>query len=350
MANHTISRIFSFDKANLKKVDNLLNQEGIRLDKNLDYTCAIFDENHEIIATGSYFGNSLRCICVSSNHQGEGLLNSIVSHLIEEEYALGNFHLFVYTKTCSAKFFKDLGFTEIAQIDHQISFLENKKTGFPDYLASLKKPMGHSDKVAGLVINANPFTLGHQYLVEKAADENDWVHLFMVSEDKSLVPFAVRQKLIKAGLVHLDNIIFHETGPYLISQATFPSYFQKEESDVIKSQAHLDTAIFIKIAQALGITKRYVGQEPTSQVTAIYNDIMAQELEKVGLEFGIIPRKTISNQTEPISASTVRTVIKEGNWNLLEQLVPKTTLDYFQSKEAQAIIDKIKNTDNVIHY
>lgn len=350
MANHTISRIFPYDKSNLKKVENLLTQEGIRLDKNLDYTCAIFDDQGEVIATGSYFGNSLRCLCVSSNHQGEGLLNSIVSHLIEEEYALGNFHLFVYTKTCSAKFFKDLGFTEIAQIDNQISFLENKKTGFTDYLAGLERPMGHSDKVAGLVLNANPFTLGHQYLVEKAAAENDWVHLFMVSEDKSLVPFSVRQKLIKAGLAHLDNIIFHETGPYLISQATFPSYFQKEESDVIKSQAHLDTAIFIKIAQALGITKRYVGQEPTSQVTAIYNDIMAQELETVGLEFEIIPRKTISNQTEPISASTVRTAIKEGNWNLLEQLVPKTTLDFFQSKEAQVIIDKIKNTDNVIHY
>lgn len=350
MANHTISRIFPYDKSNLKKVENLLTQEGIRLDKNLDYTCAIFDENHEIIATGSYFGNSLRCLCVSSKHQGEGLLNSIVSHLIEEEYALGNFHLFVYTKTCSAKFFKDLGFSQIAQIDNQISFLENKKTGFTDYLAGLERPMGHSDKVAGLVMNANPFTLGHQYLVEKAAAENDWVHLFMVSEDKSLVPFAVRQKLIKAGLAHLDNIIFHETEPYLISQATFPSYFQKEESDVIKSQALLDTAIFIKIAQALGITKRYVGQEPTSQVTAIYNDIMAQELETVGLEFEIIPRKTISNQTEPISASTVRTAIKEGNWNLLEQLVPKTTLNFFQSKEAQAIIDNIKNTDNVIHY
>ena len=350
MANHTISRIFPYDKSNLKKVENLLTQEGIRLDKNLDYTCAIFDDQGEVIATGSYFANSLRCLCVSSNHQGEGLLNSIVSHLIEEEYALGNFHLFVYTKTCSANFFKDLGFTEIAQIDNQISFLENKKTGFTDYLAGLERPMGHSDKVAGLVMNANPFTLGHQYLVEKAAAENDWVHLFMVSEDKSLVPFSVRQKLIKAGLAHLDNIIFHETGPYLISQATFPSYFQKEESDVIKSQALLDTAIFIKIAQALGITKRYVGQEPTSQVTAIYNDIMAQELEKVGLEFEIIPRKTISNQAEPISASTVRTAIKEDNWNLLEQLVPKTTLDFFQSKEAQAIIDNIKNTGNVIHY
>ncbi|MEQ9763925.1 [citrate (pro-3S)-lyase] ligase [Streptococcus sp. ZJ151] len=350
MVNHKISRVFPFDIANMAKVEDLLRKENIRLDQNLDYTCAIFNDDNHVIATGSYFGNSLRCLCVSSDYQGEGLLNSIVSHLIAEEYAIGNFHLFVYTKTCSSKFLKDLGFTEIVRIDDKISFLENKKTGFQDYLSSLERPTEHSDKIAALVINANPFTLGHQYLVEKAAAENDIVHLFMVSEDKSLVPSSVRQKLIISGLSHLNNIIFHETGPYLISQATFPSYFQKEESQVIESQALLDTEIFLNIAKQLGITKRYVGEEPSSQVTAIYNDTMAQQLKQHQIELVVVPRKMTSNQEQFISASTARLAIKEDNWQLLETLVPKTTLDYFQSDQAKAIINKIKKADNVVHH
>lgn len=350
MTNHKISRIFPFDIANMKKVEDLLVKEGIRLDKNLDYTCAIFGEDNQVIATGSYFGNSLRCLCVSSEYQGEGLIGSIISHLIEEEYAIGNFHLFVYTKTCSAKFFKDLGFTEIVRIDNKISFLENKKTGFQDYVTSLEKPAEHSDKIAALVINANPFTLGHQYLVEKAAAENDLVHLFMVSEDKSLVPFSARHKLITSGLSHLDNIIFHETGPYLISQATFPSYFQKEESQVIQSQSLLDTEIFLKIAKELGITRRYVGEEPNSQVTAIYNEIMKEQLAQNQIDLLIVPRKMTNNQEHLISASTARLAIKENNWELLETLVPKTTLKFFQSEESKPIIDKIKKADNIMHY
>lgn len=130
MPYYTISKVFPSDKTTMASVKNLLHQEGIRLDAHLDYTCAIMNAQNDVIATGSYFGNSLRCLCVSSAYQGGGFLNRIVSHLIDEEYALGNYHLFVYTKTSSAAFFKDLGFTEIVHIDNHISFLENKKNWF----------------------------------------------------------------------------------------------------------------------------------------------------------------------------------------------------------------------------
>ncbi len=172
----------------------------------------------------------------------------------------------------------------------------------------------------------------------------------MVSEDKSLVPFSARHKLITSGLSHLDNIIFHETGPYLISQATFPSYFQKEESQVIQSQSLLDTEIFLKIAKELGITRRYVGEEPNSQVTAIYNEIMKDQLAQNQIDLLIVPRKMTNNQEHLISASTARLAIKENNWELLETLVPKTTLEFFQSEESKPIIDKIKKADNIVHY
>lgn len=197
-------------------------------------------------------------------------------------------------------------------------------------------------------MNANPFTLGHQYLVEKAASENDILHLFIVSEDASLVPFSVRKKLVMEGTAHLKNIRYHDSGPYIISNATFPSYFQKDEQAVIESHAMLDLTVFTKIASALGINRRYVGEEPTSLVTGIYNQIMSEKLPENGIECVIVPRK--ENKGAVISASTVRQALKEENWPLLEELVPETTLNYFKSPDVRPVIDKIQASENVIHY
>lgn len=348
MSVYTVSKVFSFDKKAHLKIDTLLTEEGIRRDANLDYTCAIYDGDR-VIATGSTFGNTLRCLAVSKDYQGEGLMNLIVSHLVDYQFEQGNTHLFLYTKTTTAKFFSDLGFIEIARIDGLVSFMENKKTGFQDYLKQLERPQKNPDKVAAIVMNANPFTLGHQYLVEKASRENDLLHLFIVSEDKSLIPFDVRKKLVLKGTAHLDNIIYHDSGYYIISQATFPSYFQKDEVVVIESQARLDLAIFTKIAQELGITRRYVGEEPTSLVTNLYNQVMIDKLPEQGIDCIVVKRKEFS-ESQPISASTTRQAIKDGNWNLLEQLLPQTTLDYFQSLEAKPTIERIRQSEQVIHY
>lgn len=361
MSEYAISQIYPSDRRANTQINELLLAEGIRRDANLDYTCGMYDEEMNIIATGSCFGNTLRCMAVSSAHQGEGLMNQIVTHLISVQFERGNTHLFLYTKCNSAKFFGDLGFYEIARIDGQIVFMENRKTGFTSYLEKLKKETEQSEvfqkfscnnsaktKIAALVMNANPFTLGHQYLVEKAAAENDILHLFIVSEDQSLVPFSVRKKLVLEGTGHLKNIIYHESGPYIISNATFPSYFQKDADAVMESHANLDLTIFVRIAQALGINYRYVGEEPNSQVTGIYNEIMAKKLPENQIACKIIPRKEANGSV--ISASTVRTALKSGKMELLKTLVPETTLRYFQREEAAPVIEKIKAAQNVVHH
>lgn len=193
MSDYAISQVHPTDKRTLAQVDQLLDREGIRRDNNLDYICVMYDDNYDVIATGSCFGNTLRCFAVHSDHQGEGLLNAIISHLTEVQFARGNIHLFLYTKCSSSKFFSDLGFYEIARIEGQIVFMENRRTGFSDYLNMLEKDKINAPNVAALVMNANPFTLGHQYLIEKAAAENDFLHIFIVSEDASLVPFSIRK-------------------------------------------------------------------------------------------------------------------------------------------------------------
>ena len=342
-----ISRVSPTDQRALRQVDALLEAEGIRRDANLDYIAALYDEDYRVIATGSCFGNTLRCFAVSREHQGEGLLNQVITHLIEVQHERGNLQLFLYTKVGSAKFFGDLGFYEIARVDGTLVFMENRRDGFEKYLKRLEKTRTEG-KSAALVMNANPFTLGHLYLAETASAACDTLHLFVVSEDASLVPFAVRRRLVQEGVAHLPNVVLHDSGPYIISSATFPSYFLKDEAAVIDGHARLDLEIFKKIAAALNVTARFVGEEPSSQVTGLYNKIMAEELPKAGIDCVVIRRREADGQV--ISASTVRRALRDGDLETFRRLVPATTAAWFESPEAAPVLERIRSAENVVHY
>lgn len=348
MSDYSISKVYDSDKQSNRQVDELLLAQGIRRDANLDYTCAMYDKSMNVIATGSCFSNTLRCLAVSSQYQGEGLMNEIMTHLIQYQFSRHYSHIFLYTKYDSWKFFRELGFYEIAQVKNNVVFMENKRNGFADYLEVLAENAVEKTNTAAIVINANPFSLGHLYLVEKAAAENDIVHLFMVSEDASLIPYTVRKRLIMDGTAHLNNIQYHDSGPYIISNATFPSYFQRDKSAVIESHALLDLTIFTRIASVLDINRRYVGEEPSSLVTGLYNQIMTQLLPEHNIDCIVIPRKEIDGQA--ISASHIRQALKEGNMEKAARLVPQSTLDFFLSEEAQPILEQIQKEREVIHY
>ncbi len=345
--SYTVAQVSPKDRQALAQIDALLEREGICRDVHLDYTCAIYDDDYNVVATGSCFGNTLRCFAVDSAHQGEGLLNQLATHLIGVQMARGNTHLFLYTKIATAPLFADLGFCEIARVKDTLVFMENRRNGFTSYLQKLSGSR-REGRSAALVMNANPFTLGHRYLVEKAAAEWDTLHLFLVSEDASLIPFSVRMRLVREGLSDLSNVLIHETGPYIISSATFPSYFLKEEDAVIRGQAMLDLAVFVRIADTLGVTCRYVGEEPTSQVTGLYNQIMQRELPAAGIGCQVIPRLEAAGR--PVSASTVRCALRDGDWDALRSLVPDTTYKYFTSTEAAPILERLRQAADVVHY
>ncbi len=343
----TLTTILLNDTSAQKQMDVLLEQEGIRRDGNLDYTCGLFDEDWKLAATASCFGNTIRCLAVSNDRQGEGLLNQIVTHLMEVQAERGNTRLFLYTKPKSAKFFGNLGFYEIARVEGNLVFMENRRRGFGDFCSALEKARW-GGRSAAIVMNANPFTLGHLHLVERAAAENDTVHLFVLSEEAGPIPFAVRKRLVEAGTAHLPNVVRHDSGPYIISSATFPSYFLKDEDTVIRTHAALDLEIFGKIALCLNITQRYVGEERTSHVTALYNEIMATRLPELGVECRVVPR--LEARGKPVSASTVRKYIHDGRLEDIHPLVPESTWNYFTSPEAQSVIEAIRREKNVIHY
>lgn len=358
---YSITRIYPGETDKIAQIDNLLEREGIRRDANLDYTCAMYDSNDNIIATGSCFANTLRCVAVSDDRQGEGLLAELIFHLVNIQFERGNTHLFVYTKPDAAILLATLGFYEIARVSDTLVFMENRRSGFADYLKSIKKStqnwlinntsqFSENSRIASIVMNANPFTLGHQYLVEEASSKCDILHIFVLSEEASIIPFEIRKSLVEKGCEHLHNVCIHSSGPYIISNATFPSYFLKEETSVIRGHALLDIAVFSEISKSLNISERYVGEEPMSLVTNIYNQLLEEQLSKQGIACNLIPRKVVGNDI--ISASTVRACIKNNDFDTLRTMVPDSTYNYFTSNEAIPVITKIRNSpsDKILHY
>ena len=331
------------------RMDALLAREGLQRDAWLDYSAGIFDKG-ELVATGSCAGNTLRCLAVDHRRQGEGLLNMLVRHLIQFQYQRGNYHLFLYTKGSAAPLFEDLGFHEIARDGQRAVFLENRRQGFSDYLQSLLRetPAAPAAPQGAIVMNANPFTLGHQYLAEQAAAACSTLHLFVVSEDLSVFPAEDRMALVRSGTAHLSNVVYHRTDSYLISRATFPSYFLADGDQAACAQARLDGAVFTRIAAALGITVRFLGTEPTSHVTALYNQALSQVLPPAGVECRILPRRELDGA--PISASVVRQALKDGDWALAERLVPPSTADYFHSEKGQRVAARLRATEQVNHH
>jgi [citrate (pro-3S)-lyase] ligase len=306
----------------------------------VEFTLALRDGD-DIIATGSFNGSTIRNVAVDPTRQGEGLTAQIISELIQELARRGRFHYFLYTKPDKAWLFADLGLKEIVRGQHA-ALLEGGIGTLNQYLQNVKLLTAALPQPrAALVMNCNPFTLGHRYLIEKASRENAGVIVFVVSEDSSSFPFSDRLALVKAGTHDLANVAVVETGPYQVSAATFPTYFTKGEQQQ-QAPTELDVRLFgEKIAPTLGITVRYVGDEPYCPVTSGYNDTMLQLLPPMGINVNVVHRKEMAGRA--ISASTVRECIRRGDWQTLETLLPKTTFNYLTDPTHADIIKKLQN-------
>lgn len=327
------------DYKKLNEVKNFLVNQGLRFDDNVEYTIALYDYD-KIVATGSFDGKILKCIAVEESYKGMGISNKIVSNLINEQYRRGNNHFFVYTKPNNYKMFKDFGFYKIEEVPNKVLLLENDPNGIRSFLDKIQKKRVEGKIVSSVVVNCNPFTLGHKYLIEKASEESDVVHVFVVSEDKSVFSANVRYKLVEEGLRHLKNVVIHKGEEYIISSATFPSYFIKKLDEVVKIHTLLDIKIFAEyIVPTLGINRRYVGEEPSCEVTRTYNNTMKELLPRYNVEVIEVPRIGVGNNIT--SASRVRKLIKENNFLELKNLIPESTYKFLISAEANAIINKI---------
>ncbi len=188
-------------------------------------------------------------------------------------------------------------------------------------------------------MNCNPFTLGHRYLIEKAAAQSGKVYILAVQEDVSVFPFDVRYRLICEGTGDLPNVKVIPGGRYVVSSLTFPSYFTKD-TQYANANAAIDVELFLKhLVPTLGISRRYIGTEPFSPVTEIYNRTMKERLIPAGIEVLELPR--IEKSGSAISASRVRELLSQGNMSAVKELVPITTYNYLTSEAAAPILKKL---------
>ena len=230
------------------------------------------------------------------------------------------------------------------QFENEVDTFLDDNPDLKNYLDGLKEVKEKNNvngKIGSIVMNCNPFTLGHRYLIEQAASQVDHLYIFVVEEDKSVFPFKDRIDLVKKGVADLgDKVTVLPSGKWIISLLTFPEYFSKDDKQEDIIDPSQDVKLFGKyICPALGINKRFVGEEPFDKVTKQYNESMRKELPNFNVEFEEIPRKSVDGE-DIISATKVRKALKEKDFETLKKYVPQTTFDYLQ-ENCESLIDAI---------
>lgn len=328
---------FPFAGRKKEKLIQFLSREGLSYDENIEATVNLTDRNGDIAASCSLHTNVLKCIAVSENFQGYGLSARVITLMSNLAQKNGTKHMFLFTKPKNKQMFLDLGFYEIIQTD-SVLLMENTKNGIINYVKSLEKGK-NSENIGAVVVNCNPFTLGHRYLIETAASQCSTLHIFVLSEDKSEFKADVRYRLVELGVADISNVILHKTSDYLISSAVFPTYFIKDKSKAEDANCELDLKIFCEyFAKELNIIKRFVGTEPFCQVTNAYNDKMKKILQQYGIEVIELQRLKINSQE--VSASKVREYLHRGEMDKVKEIVPQTTYNYLTSEEYKNLKEK----------
>ena len=325
-----------------RQIEMFLQTNGLRYD-DVDYYAAIVDESSdEMIAGGGLKGSVIKCVAVADGHKGEAVANVIVSHLIAKANAEGCQCVKLYTKPDNRQLFESLSFRLIAESPNAI-LMETGVGGIEKYseelrvkseelrvkseelkndesvVSNARKPIG------AIVMNANPFTLGHRFLVEQSSELVERLYVVVVREDCSMFSYNERKAMVSQGVRDIGNVVVVDGSDYAVSAATFPTYFLKQLSDATDTQIILDLDLYRRrIAPALGATIRFFGSEPTDPLTRRYNELMHQQLGEEHVHE--IQRK--QQEGSAISASRVRKAMMEGClWDAI-QLVPPTTIPY----------------------
>ena len=342
-----------------RRVEAFLTANGLRLAPLDCYVVVTRDEDgDEILAGGGLDGNVIKCVAVSESARSEGLMNILVSRLIAIAREEGRESVKAFTKPENEGIFKSLGFALIASSPNAI-LMENGRGGLPEYrkyLESLARP----GRNGAIVMNANPFTKGHRYLVEQAASQVDNLYVIVVKEDRSRFPYVERKAMIEAGCAGLDNVVVCEGSDYAISAATFPTYFLKKLDDATDTQIALDLDLFVShIAKPLGVTVRFAGSEPEDALTRRYNELMAEilpgtsvavvrqahqpdpELVKGSalrqarrpIDFVEIPR--LEQKGKPLSATSLRRALDKGGFKEAMEYIPVSSIPYLVADLAE---------------
>ena len=340
-----------------QRIEAFLKRNGLRID-DMNYYAAMLDDDGEMIAGGGLKDDVIKCVAVDDAHKGEAIANTLVSHLISHANQEGYGCIKLFTKPKNRQLFESLSFRLLAEAPEAI-LMETGIGGISNTVEALKKIKEESEKykeynkeckednkeckentsylntstpqhlnttmqpTGCIVMNCNPFTLGHRYLIEQAAKQVERLYVMVVREDCSLFAYTERKAMVEQGVADIENVSVIDGSDYAISRATFPTYFLKRLDDAADTQMLLDLDLFRRhIAPALGATVRFVGTEPTDQLTRRYNQLMHEALKDVR------EINRLEKDGNAVSASRVRKAMEEGDMNTIRQLVPPTTLPY----------------------
>ena len=314
-----------------RQVEDFLGSNGRRLGE-VDLYLAVLSEEGAILAGGGLQRDILKCLAVSAEARSLGLSVPLISRLISVASERGYTNVKVFTKPENRSVFESLGFKLLAEAPKAI-LMENGR-GLEEYCQYLC-----AHQAPGVIImNANPFTLGHRYLVEQASlsfrapEGRRNLTIIPVKEDASRFPYSERLEMIRTGSG--DRAYIVEGSDYQISAATFPTYFLKNLSDAAETQMRLDIDLFGRhIAPALGAHVRFVGTEPADPLTARYNALMKELLPKYGVEVVEISRLT--DLESPVTATRVRSLLDAGQFKAASALTPESTWPYLLADLAE---------------
>lgn len=342
-----------------RRIEQFLGDNGLRLD-DVDYYAALVDETtDEIVAGGGLKGGVIKCVAVADGHKGEAVANQIVSHLIAQANVDGHQCVKLFTKPQNQKMFESMSFRLLAEAPKAI-LMETGIGGIKRYSEELKREKGKvkSEESNGklhhlnpspqqpimpqsgiIIMNCNPFTLGHRYLIEQAAQQVDTLYILVVREDCSMFGYDERKAMIVRGVAHINNVVVCDGSEYSISATTFPTYFLKCLSDASDTQMTLDIDLYRRhIAPALGVTVRFVGTESDDPLTRRYNELMKSMLPDVR-EVARLQQSGVA-----VSASRVRKAIVENHLALAARLVSPTTVPYIVAHLATRALKAELNT------
>lgn len=310
--------IISFPSgARLVELAAFLSTQGLSLDEPPEFS-VLMRVRGAIAATASLCGDVIKYFAVDFEHRGGGTSGALLTEIRKHAFQSGIFRLYLVTKPENRSLFEGLLFGEVAAAKSSV-LMESPPGGVDEFLSTVRCSNA-APPIGAIVMNANPFTKGHRYLIEKAAAECGFVYVFVLSEDKSAFSAAERLAMVRRGSADLANVAVLPTGRYLVSAATFPTYFLKDKSKAAQAFCDLDVAVFAnRFVPALGITRRYVGTEPLCPTTAAYNAAMAAALPAAGCELVTVPRLEIAGS--PVSASRVRALLTEGKTAEAEELM-----------------------------
>jgi len=327
------------NEAEKKRVISFLDESfGLGYDEDTEQTLVV-ERGDSIVATASFSGNVIKQIAIDEKFRGEGLMALLLGEIVSEMLSRGHSHIFVFTKPANIEIFEGLGFRKVGGVFTDAALLEWGVQGIDKYLDEISEyKKKKAEKASAIVMNCNPFTKGHRHLIEYASRQSELVYVFVVEAEKSLFKFNDRIEMVRRGVKDLDNVVVLPGGPYIISSATFPSYFTHKK-DLLRVQTELDAEIFAQhIAQKLKIVKRFVGREPFCRVTETYNNALEEILNLYDIRLLVIDRLVEDGRI--ISASAVREALRTGDMETVRSMVPKTTWDYISSDKGKPTIEK----------